>query len=130
MERRLKETSGTAIRALEPNTPWANRAELYIQIFKDVIRNELRRSDCPLVLWDYCAEHKALTNNVTVSNLPQAQGQTPYQTVYNEEADISNVCQFAFYDWGKRTLSTPTTPRLNFLSKTGCCAVSWALLKM
>ena len=98
--KRVCNQSGTAIRALEPNTPWANRAELYIGIFKDAIRKELRRSDCPLVLWDYCAEHKALTNNVTVSNLPQAHGQTPYQTVYNEEADISNVCQFAFYDWG------------------------------
>ena len=111
--KRICNQSGTAIRALEPNTPWANRAELYIGIFKDTIRKELRRTDCPLVLWDYCAEHKALTNNVTVSNLPQAHGQTPHQMVFNEEADISNVCQFAFYDWGIY-LETSTNPKTKF----------------
>lgn len=60
---------GTQVRILEPNTPWANRAELYIGIFKNSIRKELDRTNCPMVLWDYCAEHRrASVNNATASS--------------------------------------------------------------
>jgi hypothetical protein len=46
-----------------------------------------------------------------VSTLPQAQGRTPYQIVHQEEADISNICQFEFYGWGmyKEPKTLPTT---------------------
>ena len=108
--RKLCNKVGVTIRALEPNTPWANRAEVYVGIFKDGIRKELRRSNCPIVLWDYCAEHRALVNNATVSNLAQTKGLTPYQQIFNEEADISDICQFGFYDWGMyREPNSPDT---------------------
>ena len=47
---------GTTLRLLEEGTQWANCAELYIGIFKEAIRKDLRESNCPMVLWDYCAE--------------------------------------------------------------------------
>ena len=47
---------GTTLRILEESTQWANRAELYIGLFKKAIRRDLRESDCPMVLWDYCAQ--------------------------------------------------------------------------
>ena len=47
---------GTTLRLLERGTPWANKAELYIGIMKEAIRKDMRESDCPIRLWDYCFE--------------------------------------------------------------------------
>ena len=43
--------------------------------------------------------HKAKVNNVTAKSLFQLHGVTPHELVFNEQPDISNLCQFAFYDW-------------------------------
>ena len=96
---KLIREAGTVIRRIEPNTPWSNRAELYIGLFKQAIRDALHETNCPMKLWDYCAEYKAKVNNATAKNLFQLQSRTPYQSVYKSEPDISNLCQFAFYDW-------------------------------
>jgi len=47
---------GTTLRQLERNTPWSNTAELYVGLVKEAVRKDLKQSNCPLVLWDYCAE--------------------------------------------------------------------------
>ena len=43
--------------------------------------------------------HKAKVNNVTAKNLFQLHGVPPHESIFNEQSDISNLCQFAFYDW-------------------------------
>ena len=96
---KLLQDSGTIIRTIEPNTPWANRAERYIGMFKQAIRNTLHETNCPIRLWDYCAEHLARVNNATAKNLYQLGSTTPHHTIYHREPDISNICQFKFYDW-------------------------------
>ena len=96
---KICQLAGTIIRQIEPHTQWSNRAELYIGLFKNGVRNTMKTTNCPLVLWDYCAEHQAKVNNVTAKDLFQLQGQTPHFTVTGEEGDISNLCQFSFYDW-------------------------------
>ena len=67
---------GTTLRMLEEGTQWANRAELYVGLFKEGIRKDMRMSNSPLVLWDYCAERKARIHNLTARNLFQLEGQT------------------------------------------------------
>lgn len=96
---KLLRDSGTMIRRIEPNTPWANRAERYIGMFKQSVRDVLQETNCPIRLWDYCAEHQARINNATARNLYQLGSTTPYHTIYHREPDISNICQFKFYDW-------------------------------
>ena len=91
---------GTTIRELERNTPWSNRAELYIGLFKNAVRKDLKASNSPLALWDYCVERRAQINNVTAKDLFQLHSQTPYYTVHGIEGDISNLCQFEWYGWG------------------------------
>ena len=54
--RRFCHQVGTTLRFLQESTQWSNRAELYIGIFKELVRQELRRSNAPMVLWDYCAQ--------------------------------------------------------------------------
>ena len=97
--KKICETYGVPIRELERNTPWANRAELYVGILKRAIRKDLKESNCPMVLWDYCAERRAKVNNMTARDLFQLQGQTPEFHVTGLEPDISNICRFEWYEW-------------------------------
>ena len=47
---------GTTLRILEGSTQWANRAELYVGLFKEAVRKDMLEKDSPLIFWDYCAE--------------------------------------------------------------------------
>ena len=84
---------------LEEGTPWANRAELYIGLIKEAVRKDLKESDCPIVFWDYFAERRARVSNLTARNLFQLEGRNAHFSVTVEEGDISNLCQFGWYQW-------------------------------
>ena len=90
---------GTTLKMLEENTQWANRAELYVGLLKESIRQDLRRSHCPMILWDYCAQRRALIHNLTPRDLFSTRKQTPYEYQFGVQGDISNLCNFAWYDW-------------------------------
>ena len=90
---------GTTLRVLEESTQWANRAETYIGILKESIRQDMRRSDAPLCLWDYCAERRCKIHNVIPKDLFQLQGSNPTTVTFGTQPDISDICQFQWYDW-------------------------------
>ena len=90
---------GTHLRILEESTQWANRAERYIGLFKEGIRRDLSESNSPMRLWDYCAERRALIHNVTPRDLFQLNGNTPITATLGIQGDISNICQFQWYEW-------------------------------
>ena len=90
---------GTTLRILEEGSPWSNRAELYIGLFKEAVRKDLRKSDSPMVLWDYCMERRALIHNSIPRKLFQANGLSPHEITLGAEGDISNLCTFDWYDW-------------------------------
>ena len=84
---------------LEGSTQWANRAELYVGLFKEAVRKDMLQENPPLVFWDYCAERRAAIANMTAKELFQLLGQTPHFATFGEEGDISNICQFGWYEW-------------------------------
>ena len=90
---------GTTYKFLQESTQWANRAELYVGLFKESIRKDLRRTNAPAVLWDYCAERRARINNVTPKSLFQLQGVSAHIATLGTTPDISNLCVFDWYDW-------------------------------
>ena len=90
---------GSTLRVLEENTPWANRAELYIGLTKEAVRKDMKFSDCPLAFWCYCFERRARINNLTARDLFQLEGRNAHFSVTGEEGDISNLCQFNWYEW-------------------------------
>ena len=90
---------GTTLKILEESTQWANRAELYIGLLKEATRTDMRVRHSPLVLWDYCAERRAMIFSLTARNLFQLQGTNPYTATFGEEGDISNLCKYDWYDW-------------------------------
>ena len=52
-----------------------------------------------MVLWDYCAERRALIHNLTPRDLFQLDKASPYERQYGVQGDISNLCVFDWYDW-------------------------------
>ena len=90
---------GTTLKILEESTQWANCAELYIGLFKESIRKDISKTNCPMKLWDYCAERRARIHNVTPRDLFQLHGNTPTTATFGTQGDISNICQFDWYDW-------------------------------
>ena len=59
----------------------------------------MREAHSPLIFWDYCAERRSLVYNMTAKNMFQLQGQNPHFSNFGEEADISNICQYEWYEW-------------------------------
>ena len=90
---------GTTPRYLEESTQWANRAELYIGLLKEAVRKDMRLSDAPMKFWDYCIERRARIHNLTPRSLLQLNGNTPQVATFGVPGDISNLCQFGWYDW-------------------------------
>ena len=56
-------------------------------------------SNCPLAFWDYCVERHARINNLTARDTVKLRGSNPHTTLTGEEGNISNLCQFGFYNW-------------------------------
>ena len=79
---------GTTLRALEEGTPWSNKAELYIGLIKEAVRKDMRESNSPLCLWDYCVERRARINNLTAKNAFKLHGSTPHTVTTGDEGDI------------------------------------------
>jgi hypothetical protein len=90
---------GTTLRALEENTPWSNKAELYIGLIKEAVRKDMKSSNSPIAFWDYCIERRARINNLTARSLFQLHGTNAHTAMTNEEGDISNLCQYDWYQW-------------------------------
>jgi hypothetical protein len=90
---------GTTLRALEEGTPWANKAELYIGLIKEAVRKDMKSADNPIAFWDYCLERRARINNLTARSLFQLHGTNAHTAITNEEGDISNLCQYDWYQW-------------------------------
>ena len=97
--RRFCNNIGTTLRALEEGTPWSNRAELYIGLMKEAVRKDMRESASPLAFWDYCVERRARIHNLTAKSNFKLHGTTPHTVTTGEEGDISNLCQYAWYEW-------------------------------
>jgi hypothetical protein len=89
---------GMTLKVLEAETQWVNRAKLYIGFMKEATRKDMRSSGSPLVLWDYCIERWALIFQITAKKLFQLNGTNPHTSTFVTEADISHICQYAWYE--------------------------------
>ena len=59
----------------------------------------MRELNTPLPFWDYCLERRVRIYNMTVRDYPTICGTNPHTLVMGEEGDISNLCQFSWYEW-------------------------------
>ena len=90
---------GTTLKTLEQGTPWATLEDSHIGMPKSAFSKDMKESDCPIRLWDYCVERRAAVHNVTSRSTLNFQGLTPHAALTEEQSDISNLCQFDWYEW-------------------------------
>jgi len=79
----------------EPYSPWQNRAESEV---KRAVRRVMQRANSPQRLWDYCAVHQAELHCLTATDLYHLHGRTPYEIVTGNTPDISEYCQYWWYE--------------------------------
>ena len=98
--RKLINKVNSDIKELEAESPWSNRAELFIGIVKAAIKKDLKDSNCPMLLWDYCAQYRARILNATARPTCYAlDGQVPWTRMTGQPLDISNISEFKWYEW-------------------------------
>ena len=73
--------------------------ELYIGLINEAVRKDMRELNSPLCLWDYCVERRARINSLTAKNAFKLHGSTPHTVTTGDEDDISNLCQYGWYEW-------------------------------
>ena len=66
---------------------------------KEALRKDILLTGSTLVLWDFAAERHAAILSLAARDLFQLQGSNPYTASFGEEGDISNLCQFGWYEW-------------------------------
>jgi hypothetical protein len=59
---------GTTLRALEEGTPLSDKAELHIGLFKEAVKQDMKKSDYPMVFSDYCLQRRARIHNLTAKS--------------------------------------------------------------
>ena len=102
--RRLCELSECRVVELEKGTPAANRAERYIQMIKNETKKDLTTSDSPLVFWCYALERRMKIINACPRDNFLLQGECPYTRMTGQPYDISNFCEFEWFEWVKYRL--------------------------
>ena len=107
------------LKLLEESIQWANLAEQYIGILKSAICKSMYEPDCPLKIWDYCVEWRVQVHNLTAKDRLVLDRKNPYTATFGEESDISNICNFGFYDLVYYWENTDSFPELK--RKIGHC---------
>jgi hypothetical protein len=59
----------------------------------------MMKTGSPKVLWDHCIELEALIRSNTSNDIYMTSGEVPETIMTGSTADISHVCEFAWYDW-------------------------------
>ena len=59
----------------------------------------MRASHSPMVLWDYAIERRAAIHNLVPRPLFQNNGLSPHAATFGSQGDISNLCNFGWYEW-------------------------------
>merc|ERR1711923_176219 len=62
------------------------------------MRKDMRESDSPMVLWDYCIERRALIANATAKDNYKLHGNMAHATTFGEPPDILNL-RWGWYEW-------------------------------
>jgi hypothetical protein len=70
----------------------------------------MMKTRSPNVLWDHCIELEALVCSNTSNNIYMTNGEVPETIMTGSTADISHICQFAWYDWVMFRDNIPTFP--------------------
>ena len=86
-------------RQTEPHTPWQNPTESIGGIIKRKVRANMRDTNTPIRLWDYCWDYSVDIWSLTATNSPMLDGVTGFEKVMGYTPDISEYINFSWFDW-------------------------------
>ena len=87
------------VKQMEPYLPWQNAAEAMIKELKKGTGRKMIRTGSPKVLWDNCLELEAKIRSSTASNIFELEGEVPKTVINGETTNITQLCEFGWYDW-------------------------------
>ena len=86
---------------LEPYSPQSNYAEMKIHELKCGSSRKVIRKQYPKKLWDHCLELESLIRSHTAHDHFPLNGEFPKTLMKGTGADISNICEYEWYEWVK-----------------------------
>ena len=107
--RKLREAD-CHLKQTEPYSPWMQACEGCIRELKRGSSRQMIRTGSPKCLWDHCIELQAYIRSCTSNGIYMTAGQTPETIMSGSTADISNICEFAWFDWVMFRDNVPTYP--------------------
>ena len=57
------------------------------------------KRNVPKKLWDHCLELELCIQSATILSSLDLGQETPEAKIHGMSADISDICEFEFYDW-------------------------------
>ena len=81
------------------DTPWADRDNLCIGLLKEAVCKDMRALNSPIYLWDYVIKWRVILQNQVPRHLFQNKGLTHHAATFVKTGDMSNICNFAYYEW-------------------------------
>jgi hypothetical protein len=76
-----------------------NRAKGTIRELKRATKRAMLKTRTPKRLWDYCLELQAKIRSNTAHDITTLGGQTPETVMGGETADISELCEYDWFQW-------------------------------
>ena len=83
----------------EPYSPWQQAYEGCIKQLKKASSRKLISSGAPKKLWYQCIELMALICSHTAHTAYELQGEVPETIMTGQTAEISNICEYDWYEW-------------------------------
>ena len=83
----------------EPYSPWQLAAEGTVKQLKHASSRQMLRSGSPKRLWDYSMELAALVRSHIAHDVYMLEGEVPETMMTGQTADISNLCEYEWYEW-------------------------------
>ena len=96
--RKCKEAS-CQLKQTEPYSPWQNAAEGGIREVKKGAGRKMIKQRSPKKLWDDCLELEGYIRSNTAHDIFMLDGEVPETIMSGETSDISQFCEFEWYEW-------------------------------
>jgi hypothetical protein len=97
-KRKLNEAN-CHMKMTEPYSPWQQAAEGCIRELKRGVSRKMLKTGSPKRLWDHCIELEGLIRSHTANDIFSTGGEVPETIMKGGTADISQICEFGWYDW-------------------------------
>ena len=91
--------AGCHRKQIEQHSPWMNLCEGESRELKRGLTRKMLKQNVPRKLWDHCLELESRIRSATTLPCFDLDHQTPEAKMHVMSSDISDICEFEFYEW-------------------------------